>query len=58
LIDDSRRLKLVLLAAGARVDLLECADTPRAFPVMARYLPVGSAALDQTARFIRQQTVT
>ena len=55
LIDDARRLKQLLLAAGGQVELLEWANTPHAFPVMARYLPEGRAALDQTARFIRQQ---
>ncbi|MSQ74685.1 MAG: alpha/beta hydrolase [Rhodoferax sp.] len=58
LIDDARRLKQLLLAAGGQVELLEWANTPHAFPVMARYLPEGRAALDQTARFIRQQTLT
>ena len=55
LIDDARRLKQLLLAAGGQVELLEWANTPHAFPVMARYLPEGRAALDQTARFIRQR---
>ena len=55
LIDDARRLKQLLLAAGGLVELLEWANTPHAFPVMARYLPEGRAALDQTARFIRQR---
>ena len=55
LIDDARRLKQHLLAAGGQVELLEWANTPHAFPVMARYLPEGRAALDQTARFIRQR---
>ncbi|MEY3146337.1 MAG: hypothetical protein RL342_2008 [Pseudomonadota bacterium] len=58
LIDDARRLKQRMLAAGGQVELLEWANTPHAFPVMARYLPEGRAALDQTARFIRQQTLT
>ena len=58
LIDDARRLQQLLLAAGGQVELLEWANTPHAFPVMARYLPEGRAALDQTARFIRQQTLT
>ena len=55
LIDDARRLQQQVLAAGGQVELLEWANTPHAFPVMARYLPEGRAALDQTARFIRQQ---
>jgi monoterpene epsilon-lactone hydrolase len=55
LIDDARRLKQLLLAAGGQVELLEWANTPHAFPVVARYLPEGRAALDQTARFIRQR---
>ena len=55
LIDDARRLKQLLLAAGGLVELLEWANTPHAFPVMARYLPEGRAALNQTARFIRQR---
>ena len=55
LIDDARRLKQRMRAAGGQVELLEWANTPHAFPVMARYLPEGRAALDQTARFIRQQ---
>ena len=55
LIDDARRLQQQMLAAGGQVELLEWANTPHAFPVMARYLPEGRAALDQTARFIRQQ---
>ena len=54
LIDDARRLQQQMLAAGGQVELLEWANTPHAFPVMARYLPEGRAALDQTARFIRQ----
>ena len=58
LIDDARRLQQRMLAAGGQVELLEWANTPHAFPVMARYLPEGRAALDQTARFIRQQTLT
>ena len=58
LIDDARRLQQRMTAAGGRVELLEWANTPHAFPVMARYLPEGRAALDQTARFIRQQTLT
>ena len=58
LIDDARRLQQKMLAAGGQVELLEWANTPHAFPVMARYLPEGRAALDQTARFIRQQTLT
>ena len=58
LIDDARRLQQLLLAAGGQVELLEWANTPHAFPVMARYLPEGRAALDQTARFIRRQTFT
>ena len=44
-----------MLAAGGQVELLEWAHTPHAFPVMARYLPEGRAALDQAARFIRQR---
>ncbi len=55
LIEDARRLQQQMLAAGGEVELLEWANTPHAFPVMARYLPEGRAALDQTARFIRQQ---
>ena len=58
LIEDTRRLQQQMLAAGGTVELLEWANTPHAFPVMARYLPEGRAALDQAARFIRQQTVT
>lgn len=58
LMDDSRQLHQLMLAAGGQVELLEWAKTPHAFPVMARYLPEGRAALDQTARFIRQWTVT
>jgi acetyl esterase/lipase len=58
LIEDARRLQQQMLAAGGQVELLEWANTPHAFPVMARYLPEGRAALDQAARFIRQQTVT
>jgi acetyl esterase/lipase len=54
LIDDARRLQQQMLAAGGQIELLEWANTPHAFPVMARYLPEGRAALDQTARFIRQ----
>jgi len=55
LIDDARRLQQQMLAAGGEVELLEWANTPHAFPVLARYLPEGRAALDQTARFIRQR---
>lgn len=55
LIDDARRLQERMLAAGGQVELLEWANTPHAFPVMARHLPEGRAALDQTARFIRQR---
>ena len=58
LIEDTRRLQQQMLAAGGTVELLEWANTPHAFPVMARYLPEGRAALDQAAQFIRQQTVT
>ncbi len=58
LIDDARRLQQQMLAAGGQVELLEWANAPHAFPVIARYLPEGRAALDQTARFIRQQTFT
>lgn len=58
LIDDARQLQQKMLAAGGQVELLEWANTPHAFPVMARYLPEGRAALDQTARFIRRQTFT
>jgi acetyl esterase/lipase len=47
-----------MLAAGGQVELLEWANAPHAFPVMARYLPEGRAALDQAARFIRRWTVT
>ena len=54
LIDDARRLQQQMLAAGGEVELLEWANTPHAFPVLARYLPEGRAALDQTARFIWQ----
>jgi acetyl esterase/lipase len=58
LIDDARRLQQQMLAAGGQVELLEWANAPHAFPVMARYLPEGRAALDQAARFIRRWTVT
>ena len=58
LMDDARQLHQLMLAAGGQVELLEWANTPHAFPVMARHLPEGRAALDQTARFIRQQTFT
>ena len=58
LIEDTRRLQQQMLAAGGKVELLEWANTPHSFPVMARYLPEGRAALDQAAQFIRQQTVT
>jgi acetyl esterase/lipase len=44
-----------MLAAGGQVELLEWGHTPHAFPVMARYLPEGRAALDQAVRFIRQR---
>jgi len=54
LIDDARRLQQQMLAAGGEVELLEWANTPHAFPVLARHLPEGRAALDQTARFIWQ----
>ncbi len=55
LIEDARRLQQQMLAAGGQVELLEWGHTPHAFPVMARYLPEGRAALDQAARFIRQR---
>jgi acetyl esterase/lipase len=55
LIEDARRLQQQMLAAGGQVELLEWGHTPHAFPVMARYLPEGRAALDQAVRFIRQR---
>ena len=55
LIDDARRLQQKMLAAGGQLELLEWANMPHAFPVMARHLPEGRAALDQTARFVRQR---
>ena len=39
LIDDARRLQQQMLAAGGQVELLEWANAPHAFPVIARYLP-------------------
>ena len=52
---DSQELQARLRAQGGHAEYLEWARTPHAFPVLARHLPEGRAALDKTAAFIRQQ---
>lgn len=54
LLDDALSLRDKLQKSGIKVEYLEWANTPHAFPVFARWLPEAREALKRTARFIRQ----
>ena len=58
LLDDALVLRDKLQSAGIPVDYVQWAHAPHAFPVLARWLPEARAALERTARFIRQHAAS
>ena len=58
LLDDAMALREKLQDSGIPVDCVQWAQAPHAFPVLARWLPEGRAALEHTARFICQHAAS